>query len=112
VETVFVVIEFAMSDGLKYNEHPDLTDATMVFHVRGISATLEDAIALSAIHKLSCLNWQDEYWQIEEVAFNTAIRPTCELETLYAIPGAIAMYDMNGTFVRSPTIHNGVDMLA
>lgn len=112
MDTVFVVIEFAISDAALYRNDPPGDDHELEVHVRGISSTLNEAIALVAIHKLSCIVWCDDYWQIEEVAFNAAIRPTGELETLYAIPGAIAMYDINGEFIRSPTIHNGVDMLA
>lgn len=111
MNTVFVVIEFCQSDTSTYTGFCPESDQMLV-HVRGIAPTLDGAMSIVAIHKLAAIVWEEDAWQIEEVAFNAPIKPTCELESLYAIPGAIAMYDINGDFVRSPTKHNGVDMLA
>jgi hypothetical protein len=108
MDNVFVLIEWNISDavvldgGTSEEQHP---------HVRGIAPTLDEAIKLAVVQKLMVDDWNSDDWQIEEVAFNTPIRPTRAVETHYAIPGAIAMYSEAGKFIRSPEKPDGPTFL-
>lgn len=97
METVFVLLEDGVRDGYRFGEE---TNDKTSWLVRGISPTLDGAISLVAVHRLTDVEWDESAWQIEEVPWDAPIRATNSPETCFGICGAIAMYDLDGTILR------------
>ncbi len=79
------------------------------FFLRGISATLEGAIGIAALHRLAGVGQNDtqqdlkfdaDHWQIEEVPVEVMLRNDIPENDQYANAGAIAMYDLDGIIIR------------
>jgi hypothetical protein len=82
---------------------------TTTYFLRGISATLDEAISLAAQHKLAGpgandpqpdVDLDESRWSIEEVPMNVMLRDDIPQNAEYANAGAVAQYQINGTLIR------------
>lgn len=92
-----------------------------VHFLRGVSATLEGAIALAAQHKLAGagindpipdVEFAEDNWKIEEIPLDIMLRNDTEANDYYTVAGAIASYTIDGTLIRrldDPVLHNHLD---